>query len=55
MLRTKKRLSDANRWRNDPENNKDRHPDANPESRMNDNPPPQDGSARRAANYLAFH
>jgi len=26
----------------DPENNKDRYPDANPESRMNDNPPPQE-------------
>jgi hypothetical protein len=28
--------------KNDPENDKDRHPDANPESRMNDNPPPQE-------------
>jgi hypothetical protein len=28
--------------KNAPENNKDRHPDANPESRMNDNPPPQE-------------
>ena len=25
-----------------PTENKDRHPDANPESRMNDNPPPQE-------------
>jgi hypothetical protein len=25
-----------------PTKDKDRHPDANPESRMNDNPPPQD-------------